>query len=106
MEVIGDQCCIISLAYSGDHQVSKRNPKLGLLCCGKLLFTENFVQVRGVNSTLFKTTLVFDRTHHLATPVHGLTVLEPMFQIEKQMTDCIALEEVLDEEFSQNNIEC
>ena len=105
MYIFGDKSCVVCLANSRDYQASKRNPKLGLLSGVKLLFTKKFVQIRRIDSSLFKASLVCYWAHDLATPIdEGLTVLEAVVQVEKSMAYSVAMEEVLDEELGEDNI--
>ena len=84
VNIICDKCCIVSLANSRNSEVSKRNSKIGFLSCMKLLFTENFVMIRRINSSLLKAAFISNWAHQVTLPVNkSISVLKPIVQIKE-----------------------
>ena len=106
-EVVADKSRVICLANGGDGEVPKLCAKTGLLSNRELFSREDFIKLGGADSTLFQALLVTYWSHQVTFPVNvGVPIHEPIIEVKKTVTRGVDGEEILDQEFSQDNVKC
>ena len=86
MEIIREQCCVVSLAHGSHLNPRDGCPKATLLCTLELLIVVNFVHFATVGPSLLHPELIFDGPHGLAIL---LTVGSTVGESEIPVTDSL-----------------